>query len=223
MKKILLMILIFLLFAIVGLKFAPFLKVKNIIVTKKPIFGGKLEFLKGKNIFSLPKGQILQILKNDRITNISIKKKLPSTIIISFVEKKDIFFVRKAELFLPIDKDKVILSFDGYKDIPIIDYQINNLGIGDTIKNSFVDSVFSLYSKILEKNPSFAKKISEFFEQYDKIYFTKSNPINYVCLGASGIEKNILRLESLEKNINLENRMIDLSFKNQLIYREAKR
>ncbi len=177
----------------------------------------------GKNIFSVSKQQILDKLNSPRIYDCKLKKSFPNAIIVSPLYQEDYFLLKTKNYYTPLSKNKVVMEFQNYSPVPIINLDIPYYSLGDTIDNPQINEIYSLYNEILSKDPEFAKLISEFSYKNDKLYFLKSSPINYVCLGPGDILGKINKLKSLEKSIDLKNKVIDLSFKKQLIYKELEK
>ncbi len=223
-KKYLLISLIALIFvgifAFVGLSYFKISSIKLDGQTQSdPRFA---EFL-GKNLFGVSKQELLSKLNSPRIMDCKISKTWPGTITISPILRKDFFLLKVKSSYIPLSKEKIVMEFQGYSPVPIIDLDLSNYSVGDTIKNQKIDQIYTQYEQILAGDPAFAEKISEFFYDGEKLYFLKSSPTNFVCLGEAKILDKIKKLKSLEKSIDLKNKMIDLSYKNQLIYKESSR
>ncbi len=180
------------------------------------------EFL-GKNLFSVDKKMVMSKLRSPRIADCQINKIWTDEIQIVPLLRQDFFLLKTKNYYTPLSKEKIVMEFQGYSPVPIIDLELPQYSLGDTICSPKIDQIFSLYQKILQGDSQFASQISEFFYEQEKLYFLKSSPTNFVCLGSEDILGKIKRLKSLEKSIDLKNKMIDLSYKNQLIYKESDR
>ncbi len=199
---------------------SSYFNVTSIRLSKSEQSDPRFDGFLGKNIFSISKEQILGELSSPRIYDCKLKKTYPNTIVVTPLYLEDYFLLKTKNYYTPLSKNKVVLEFQNYSPVPIINVNLPRYSLGDTIDNPKIDEIYSLYAEILSNDPEFAKLISEFFYDNGKLYFIKSNPINYICLGSGDILSKIKKLKSLEKSIDLKNKMIDLSFKKQLIYKE---
>lgn len=219
-KLTLLVILILLIGGIIFFMQSSYFNVSSIRLEKNEQTDPRFDDFLEKNIFSISKKQILSKLNSPRIYDCKLKKSYPNKIVVSPLYQEDYFLLKTKSFFTPLSNNKVVMEFQNYSPVPIINVEIPYYSLGDTIDNPKIDEIYSLYNEILAKDPEFAKLISEFFYKDEKLFFLKSNPINYICLGSGDILGKINKLKSLEKSIDLEGKMIDLSFKKQLIYRE---
>ncbi len=225
MKKKHLYLLIFSLIALIFFIFisSSYFKIGSIRIKGHPQNDPRFSELLGKNLFSVNKQMIMSKLKSARIYDCKMNKVLPHSIRITPLLRKDYFLLKTKNYYTPLSKEKIVMEFQGYSPVPIIDLELPQYSLGDTIRDPKIKQIYSLYQLILDNNPQFAEQISEFFYLGEKLYFLKSSPANYVCLGSDDILDKIKKLKSLEKSIDLKNKMIDLSYKNQLIYKESNR
>lgn len=94
---------------------------------------------KGNNIFYTNlKRSKANILSNSYILNVNIKRKLPSTIQIFIQEREAIFYIKKGDTYLIVDKEGVILEekqkIDSMKLIKLEGFDKDNYKLGQVIE-----------------------------------------------------------------------------------------
>ncbi len=202
---------------------STYFKITSIRITGQTQNDPRFSEFIGENLLSVNKQMILSKLKSTRIYDCQVNKVWPSSIRITPLIRQDYFLLKTKNYYTPLSKEKIVMEFQGYSPVPIIDLELPQYSLGDTIQDDRIEQIYNLYQQILEKDPQFAKQISEFFYLQEKLYFLKSSPANYICLGSGDILNKIKKLKSLEKSIDLKDKMIDLTYKNQLIYKESTR
>ncbi|KOA20977.1 cell division protein DivIB [Clostridium homopropionicum DSM 5847] len=94
---------------------------------------------KGNNIFytNLKKSKA-NILSNSYILNVNIKRKLPNTIQIFIQERSAIFYIKKGDIYLIVDREGVILEekqkIDSMKLIKLEGFDKDNYKLGEAIE-----------------------------------------------------------------------------------------
>jgi len=181
----------------------------------------------GTNLYSISKTDIEKKYENIvRIKRIKVRKVFPNKLKIIVRERLGSFYLKskEGELF-PIDSEKIILDNENFyekENLPIIDTNIKSesLVFGETVKNSFVDSVFSLCARLKLVNPDFLDKISEIYWEDDDIFFVEMEKGYKIVFGNGNMEDKMNQFTLLEENRTFEKgTVVDLRFDNELIVR----
>ena len=183
------------------------IKITGVDYTSKKQIYAQLEKLNNKNLISINKKKLLEIVNNNEIIeNYSIIKKFPSTLILNLEKTKFLAsFFRNGKKYYLGSNGKEILS-DKYKaslEMPII--------YGNFKPRNFLE----LLSKF-EKNNISLKDIKQFyyFESDRWDFKTKNNIL--VKLPNANLDK-VLKLYLFLQETNDQKKVIDLRVSNQVI------
>ena len=183
------------------------IKITGVDYTSKKQIYAQLEKLNNKNLISINKKKLLEIVNNNEIIeNYSIIKKFPSTLILNLEKTKFLAsFFRNGKKYYLGSNGKKILS-NKYKaslDMPII--------YGNFKPRNFLE----LLSKF-EKNNISLKDIKQFyyFESDRWDFQTKNNIL--VKLPNANLDK-VLKLYLFLQKTNDQKKVIDLRVSNQVI------
>ena len=183
------------------------IKITGVDYTSKKQIYAQLEKLNNKNLISINKKKLLEIVNNNEIIeNYSIIKKFPSTLILNLEKTKFLAsFFRNGKKYYLGSNGKEILSdkFKASLDMPII--------YGNFKPRNFLE----LLSKF-EKNNISLKDIKQFyyFESDRWDFKTKNNIL--VKLPNANLDK-VLKLYLFLQETNDQKKVIDLRVSNQVI------
>ena len=183
------------------------IKITGVDYTSKKQIYAQLEKLNNKNLISINKKKLLEIVNNNEIIeNYSIIKKFPSTLILNLEKTKFLAsFFRNGKKYYLGSNGKEILSdkFKASLDMPII--------YGNFKPRNFLE----LLSKF-EKNNIPLKDIKQFyyFESDRWDFQTKNNIL--VKLPNANLDK-VLKLYLFLQKTNDQKKVIDLRVSNQVI------
>lgn len=181
----------------------------------------------GRNMLTVSRREITAKYENiARIKQIRIRKKLFSTLVITFEERNAIFLISSDQGdLIPIDSEKVYMdreSLDPREVLPVVNTGIalQEMRPGKVCDNEFVNQMIKLYKQIRYVDDDFFSNISQIYRELDEIYLVELNYGYRILLGDTHIEDKIRRYNFVEKNRKFEkDSVIDLRFKDKLIVR----
>lgn len=199
----------------------------NISVDSKSLIDSLMIF-KNRRIDKVSNSDIIKVCNNfSRIKSVRIGRSLFGKITLKIEEEKDYFYIKgKNDNLIPFTKDRKKLKFDFLKSLPIFDFPYEYFSMTDSsAADSLIKKVFFIYGEIFSVNPKLGERISEFYIKKDKIFLVISTQTkgNYrVIWGDEKIEKMVNRIIFIEKNFRLDNKILDLRYSNQIIYKDGK-
>ncbi|MBE6049857.1 MAG: FtsQ-type POTRA domain-containing protein [Clostridium sp.] len=145
-KKVIIFTILIIICAFIIVTYTDIFKIKNIkcsednIITKDFVIEKSKE-LEGKNLLFLTKDEVKNTFKeNPYVEEVKYKKKYPSTIELSVIEKKGLFFVRSENEFNVISDEMTYLekanNIDGRNLIEVIGIDLSGKTLGEYVGKS---------------------------------------------------------------------------------------
>ena len=181
----------------------------------------------GQNLFRIKSSEVRQKYENIfRVEKIKIGRKIPDVLKIKFTERIGLFYLKskQGDLF-PIDDQKLVLENDILypgENLPVIHTDISgtDIEVGITVVDETVDQVYEFYNQILDSDPEFLGRISEFYIKDNDLYLTELYKGYTILFGKNDIAEKYNRFSFLEKNREFnQGEIVDLRFKDKLIVR----
>jgi cell division septal protein FtsQ len=184
------------------------------------------EFI-GQNLFSISQDDIDKRLHNIvRIKNAKLSRKLPGTLKLSVTERRGKFYIKADNGSLyPIDEEQIILDNANFylnETGPIISTTIpeEQISIGKTPQDPFVDLVYDIFSTIDNLDNTFIETISEIYQKDGDICLVENNSGYRVMLEDDNVKEKIRQYLFLSRQRFIDRGYtVDLRFSNQLIIR----
>lgn len=159
----------------------------------------KLNLLTGKNIFLVDENKVIRELEkeNPYINVINIERVFPSSVILHYYERKELFEIETSGgNFAVIDKKgKVLKLSEQSSGLLRLDFSYNNINISDIISDEDTLSaleVYKVFTMLTKDNRIFDEKL--FNDYFAKIYKESNNIINLkthyggeICLPVNNI------------------------------------
>lgn len=119
---------------------------------------------RGENIFEISPARVrARLMKNPRIGDVTVRRKLPSTVIIDIEERRPLLVVRYAGYFLEVDAEGYVLGVVEtlkHSTLPIlVGASIKTAEVGERIDAPGLEAVLSLAGAM---SPGILARISQF-------------------------------------------------------------
>ena len=213
------------------LNYLPIFTIGKFVIEKTKFLDSQtlvdsLEHFVGVPIHKVSNSDIREVANRfSRVKKIKIRRGILGTITLTVDEEIEDFYIKdRSSSFIPITKEKKVLDFDYLKDIPMIDIGFKKFSKSDSMANELVERVVELHSEIEKIDISFSERISEYYQKegFLNIVITAPNETVYkVILGEGDVEQFVKRIFFIERNFNLQNKILDLRYSNQVIYRDG--
>jgi cell division protein FtsQ len=163
-KKVVMLSIVFIGIFILILFKAPFFNVKKVVIEGNKVIEKEkivhINSIINKNIFYLNVKKIeTEALMNPYIKNVSIKKKYPSTLLLSVKERKATYYVKQDEKFLILNEELKIMeskdNIEGMQLIELLGISVDNVNVGSQItKDNKRQKICLELAELLSKNKS---------------------------------------------------------------------
>ncbi|MBL7157823.1 MAG: cell division protein FtsQ/DivIB [Candidatus Omnitrophica bacterium] len=183
-----------------------------------------LQLYKGRNVFEIDIDSIASSIESDYpvIKEAVVKRVLPNRLEIDIVSRVPVARIKAHKIF-PVDRSGMILSPEiKSHDLPVITgfSMWTKIGTGEKLKNSQLESAFSLIDALGESAPGMNYKVSEIdVSNYKNLSFYLKNGIE-VKIGGEDFSSRLKALKTTLANpkLNKDNiKYIDLRFRDVVI------
>lgn len=185
-------------------------------ILKDDYISGKLSVFKGKNIFSVKRKTIEEVLEKEPYIKVAkVSKKLPNKVSIDITEKNPIFSIEDGGEIYILDEEGKIIEKRNEKDnatLLIKGITINNKSVGSYItKDEKMEKLIGSFGKLLAANTSNIK-----FTSLDLTDTTNIN-MNYgevmIKIGSEyTLQDKLNNVINILKNHNMKKGYIDVRF-----------